>query len=240
METSMMLSFAERIFVINLPERTDRRRDIRRQFERAGWNPDALAIRYFDAVKPPDASPFPSIGARGCFMSHLGVLTEAAEVGLASIAIFEDDLDFANGFDRRLETVAQALDETDWKIFYGGYETQSPPAADGPITKAGPDIDLRTTHFICFRGEAIPLARDYLQEMLKRPAGDPQGGPMHVDGAYQWFRGAYPDLACFIATPPLGVQRSSKSDVAPLKWFDRTPVVSSAVAALRRLRRRKA
>lgn len=236
----MTLPFVERSFVINLPERKDRRRDIRRQFERAGWNPDDPAIVYFDAVKPADPGSFPSIGARGCFMSHLGILTNAAEANLSSIAIFEDDLDFAERFNARLETTAAVLGETNWKIFYGGYETSEPPAAGGAIARAGPNLGLRTTHFICFRGEAIAKARDYLEAILTRPAGDPEGGPMHVDGAYQWFRRACPEFDCFIATPPLGVQRSSKSDVAPLKWFDRTPVVRSGVAALRRLRRRNA
>lgn len=233
----MTLAFVDRIFVINLPQRTDRRRDIRRQFERAGWDPDDPAISYFDAVRPPDAGDFPSIGARGCFLSHLGVLTQAAEANLGAVAVLEDDLDFAAGADARIAAAGRALGETDWKIFYGGYETPAPPAASGPIGRAGPDMSLRTTHFICFRGEAIALARDYLTAMLARPAGDPQGGPMHVDGAYQWLRGAYPELACFIATPPLGAQRASKSDVAALKWFDRAPVVKGAVAALRRLRR---
>lgn len=234
----MTLPFVERIFVINLAARTDRRREIRRQFERAGWDPNDPSICYFDAIRPPDAGSFPSVGARGCFMSQLGVMRQAAEEGLSSIAIFEDDLDFVEDFTVRLKAVAQALNRTDWSIFYGGYETPTPPSANAAIAHASADLTLRTTHFICFRGEAIPLARDYLTAMLARPAGDPKGGPMHVDGAYQWLRGVYPGLPCFIATPPLGFQRASKSDVAAPKWLDRTPVVKTAVAAMRRLRRR--
>jgi len=236
-QIGMSLSFVDRCYVINLPARTDRRREIREQFARIGWNADDDAIRYFDAVKPEDAGPFPSIGARGCFLSHLGILQEAAAFNLKAIAIFEDDLDFARDFNARVGDAAAALERTDWAIFYGGYETQSPLESDGLIVRVGPDTQLRTTHFVCFQGDAISLARDYLEAMLARPAGDPRGGPMHVDGAYQWFRRAYPDYACYAATPPLGVQRSSASDVTPKRWFDQTPALRSMAQALRRLRR---
>lgn len=233
----MLLGFADRIFVINLPERADRRREVRAQFTGAGWDPDDPEISYFDAVKPDSLGEFPSIGAHGCFMSHLGILQQASDHGLNAIAIFEDDLDFAGDFAERLGDVEAALANTDWKIFYGGYEAPTPPPAKGPVTPAGPEVTLRTTHFICLRGEAIPLARDYLTAMAGRPAGSAEGGPMHVDGAYQWFRRAYPQFECYMATPPLGVQRSSKSDIAPLRWFDKTPLIKDAVGALRKLKR---
>ncbi len=234
----MTLGFVDRIYVINLPERTDRRRELRRQFEQVGWDPDDPAICYFKATKTQEAGPFPSVGARGCFLSHLGVLRAAAQSGFSAIAIMEDDLNFVDDFTDRIDGVREALAAADWSVFYGGYDVERAPASDAAIAAAQPALELRTTHFICLRGSAIALARDYLAAMLTRPAGDPEGGPMHVDGAYQWFRGAFPQLRAFIATPPLGFQRSSKSDVAPQQWFDKTTALAGAVAVLRRLKRR--
>ena len=61
---------------------------------------------------------------------------------------------------------------------------------------------------------------------------------MHVDGAYCWFRAAYPAAHCWIATPPLGYQRSSQTDIHGPRWFDRIPIVAAAVKVLRKLRNR--
>jgi hypothetical protein len=58
----------------------------------------------------------------------------------------------------------------------------------------------------------------------QRPGGHPDGGPMHIDGAYSFFRERNPDVMTLIACPNLGWQRSSRSDVFPNKWFDRWPV----------------
>ena len=233
----MTLGFVDHIYVVNLPDRTDRRREIRRQFTRVGWDPDDPQITYFDAVKPVDQGAFPSVGARGCFMSHLGVLTAAGDAGFASVAIFEDDLDFADDFAQRVDAVSTALADRDWRIFYGGYHLETSLSRDDIVTAVTPDTVLRTTHFVCFRSDAIARARDYLTAMLSRPAGDAAGGPMHVDGAYHWFRRAHPSLNCYAATPPLGHQRPSKSDIASGRWFDRAPALSHAVAALRRIKR---
>lgn len=86
--------------------------------------------------------------------------------------------------------------------------------------------------------DACAIARlvPYLQAMLERPSGDPAGGPMHVDGAYSWFRRAHPDLRTVLATPPLGYQRPSRTDVHALRWFDRLPGLHRVAALLRRVR----
>lgn len=237
-ELFMTLPFVDRIYVINLKERTDRRRAIRREFTRVGWNPDDSDICFFDAVKPDDKGPFPSIGAHGCFLSHLGVLDAATAEGLGAIAIFEDDLDFDAAFETRLPPAAEALANTKWAIFHGGYHIFEPPADATPLAPLTPDDTVQTAHFICFKGAAIAASRDYLKKMLARPEGHPDGGPMHVDGAYNWIRRAYPDFAAYVANPPLGFQRSSRSDIADTPWFDRIPGMASAANFIRRLKKR--
>lgn len=59
----------------------------------------------------------------------------------------------------------------------------------------------------------------YLEAMLKRPNGSPEGGPMHVDGAYSWFRRAHPGVAAYVCTPSVAQQRYSRSDISvPTGW----------------------
>ena len=59
-------------YVINLEDRTDRRAEMEQQLRRVGWQAAFVA-----AIRPVDAGDFPSVGARGCFLSHLATLKQA-------------------------------------------------------------------------------------------------------------------------------------------------------------------
>lgn len=229
------LDYFERIFIINLPSRTDRQAEIAAQLKAIGLSLDDANLELFPAVRPDAAEGFPSIGARGCFMSHLGVLRTAQRLGLQRVAIFEDDLDFAADFNARIASIIERLASANWSMFYGGYHmvqaSRSP--AHGGLVEIQPDELIGTTHFVVFQGEAISAAVHYLEKILGRPAGDPDGGPMHVDGAYNWFRRANPQFNTVLVTPELGFQRASRTDIHDLRWYDTTPLVRNAVACLR-------
>jgi hypothetical protein len=60
---------------------------------------------------------------------------------------------------------------------------------------------------------------------------------MHVDGAYTWFRASHPEMRTWIAVPELGHQRQSRTDIHPLRWYDRWPVVRELAQWARRVRR---
>jgi hypothetical protein len=231
------LDLFQRIYVINLVTREDRRREMADQLARIGLSFDSPQVRLFPAVRPESAGDFPSVGARGCFLSHLGILRQSASEGLERILIVEDDLNFVADFVPRAASLVPRLLGTRFEIFYGGYELGMIPGATGDgYWMAEPAQAIQTTHFIGFHGEAIAAAAAYLAAMLERPAGDPDGGPMHVDGAYSWFRRSRPDLLTILALPQLGYQRASRTDIHELAWFDRLPVVRELVSAVRRAR----
>ncbi len=237
----MPLLVADRAFIINLASRADRRQEMQSELDRVGLGGDS-AVTFFEAVRPADAGKFPSIGARGCFESHLGVLRAAASAGIERLAIFEDDLDFAPDYAARLPDIVTALEARDWRMFYGGCELargEADDLRDGPFLRPQISTSVQTTHFVCFRGkETIAAAIALLETFAGRDAGHPEGGPMHVDGAYNWLRRAHPDWLVLVADPPIGVQRSSRSDIAQLRWFDQAPLVRNVVGLLRKLRRR--
>ncbi|HAX77040.1 MAG TPA: LPS biosynthesis glycosyltransferase, partial [Cyanobacteria bacterium UBA11372] len=52
----------------------------------------------FPAIRPDDAGDFPSIGARGCFESHLAILKQALADRLSNVLIVEDDLKISQRF----------------------------------------------------------------------------------------------------------------------------------------------
>jgi GR25 family glycosyltransferase involved in LPS biosynthesis len=208
------------------------------QLNMIGLSFKSTGVHLFEAVRPETPDEFPSIGARGCFLSHLGVLRDASNRRLDRILILEDDLNFVPEFSVRIGAVVAALERKDWSVFYGGYtlSTDLERKSTEELIHADPSLGVQTTHFIGLRGQAISEAVSYLERMLTRPSGDPGGGPMHVDGAYSWYRRAFPERLTLLATPQLGYQRSSRSDIYTLRWFDRTPGVLHAVAAIRKLR----
>lgn len=233
-----ILEYFQQIYVINLPCRYDRRREMAEQLNEIGLSYQSAGVQLFKAVRPEVADEFPSVGARGCFLSHLGVLRDAYNCQFERILIFEDDLNFVPDFSVRMGAVVAELERQDWGVFYGGYLLGAPLGSQscGAVVQADSLLGIQAAHFIGLRGQAISEAVGYLETMLMRPNGDPRGGPMHVDGAYNWFRQAFPHMLTLLATPQLGYQRSSRSDIYALQWFDHVPGIRHATVRLRRLR----
>ena len=215
------------VFVINLPRREDRRRDMERQLQRIGWNAE-----FFPAIEPDNAGSFASRGCRGCFLSHLAVLEIARERQLPRVTILEDDVNFRRDFATYWPAVSRFLEQAKWSLFYGGHVEPFDFAGVGLIE---PGRHLMCSHFLTIGGTALPTMISGLETMLSRPGGHPEGGPMHVDGAYSTLRQQNPSLVSYAHSPSLGYQRTSRSDIADAKWFDRFPI-SVALDAARKLK----
>jgi glycosyl transferase, family 25 len=227
------------IFVINLAYRTDRRQAMQRQLSQVGWS-----ATFFPAVRPADRADFPSIGTRGCFLSHLAVLKRARDEKVQRLVILEDDVDFVPDFPRQWQSVLPALEAQDWSIFYPGHGLASPEKPSGStaaapsLTRIAPERGVRCTHFMMLNSQGISTLIGGFEAILSRPAGHAMGGPMHVDGAYSTIRAQHPELGTYAAFPPLGYQRSSRTDVGELKWFDRIGILAPLVDKARNLRTR--
>jgi glycosyl transferase, family 25 len=214
------------IFVINLEARADRRRDMARELARVG-----LSAEFFPAIRPADAADFPSLGARGCFLSHLEVLRKSASLN-CHVAVLEDDVNFHREFETLWPLALRDL-PPDWSMFYAAHQERGLRAG---MTKADPGHAIRCTHFVLLNALKISRLIEGLEAILQRPAGHPLGGPMHVDGAYSTIRAQHPELATYLFSPSLGYQRSSRSDIEGQKLFDRYRFLSPGVSAMRRLK----
>ncbi len=212
------LDFFAHIFVINLKSRPDRRRQTVAAFQRAGIDPQR--ITWFDAVRPDAPYPFDSIGAHGCFMSHLGVLETATEMGISKVLILEDDIEFAREFGERFVAIEGQLRERTWDFFYGGGVTENVQRLTPQLAQVPCDQGIMLAHFVAVQGDAIGQVARYIRAQLGRPPGSPEGGPMHVDGSYCWARRDL-RLTTLIADPPICTQRSSRSDITPSKRWER-------------------
>lgn len=226
------------LYLINLAHRHDRRREFAAELGRIGLSLADPRVRIFPAVRPDAAGSFPSIGARGCFLSHLGVLRAALAEDAAGVVVCEDDLDFSADFARRMPEILAALPAADWDMVYAGhYGLPADLSADlpGGLVRLDPAQRVRATHFLLFRRSVLPALIAYLEAMLARPRGHPDGGPMHVDGAFNWFRKTHPDRIALAVLPALGHQRSSRTDIATRRWFDRLPFLRQTAGALHRV-----
>ena len=230
-------TFFGRVVVINLKARADRLAEMKEQLRRIGLCFDSANMQLFESTKPSDAAGFSSVGAHGCFMSHLAVLRAACEDHVNALLILEDDVNFCHDFNLKFAAVASFLEATDWGMLYGSYWlSRRPNHFDWPCTRAASQLDIGTSAFLAINGQHIAALVSYLQAMLTRAPGDPQGGPMHIDGAYNWFRQSQPDMVTWLASPALGFQRSSRTDVHPLRWFDKLRWTAVLISKIRQWR----
>ena len=199
------------------------------QLEKVGLGGDAR-VRFFDAVRPADRGRFGSIGANGCFLSHLEVLRECAG---SSVLILEDDCDFA-------PSVSEYRLPADFDIFYGGFLQASDPANLETS-------DIIGSHCMGFTTASTGTVIRYLERLLagqveadaratEAATFDPEVLPP-IDGAYVWFRRAHPHLKTVFAHPQIALQRPSRSDIGELHFYDRLPGLRGVAEWARRAKR---
>jgi glycosyl transferase family 25 len=151
---------------------------------------------------------------------------------VACLTLLEDDLNFGDMFKIRWTAAMSQLAGEDWAIFYAGHILQDFPKG---VTMLSPSTAVQCSHFMLINGWALPKLVVGLEEILSRPGGHPKGGPMHVDGAYSTLRSQDQSLRTFASFPPLGYQRSSRSDVSYQNWFDRAKILRPFVSIARKM-----
>jgi hypothetical protein len=213
-----LLAVFDRICIINLPERTDRRRAVTRELKRQGLDPDDARIRFTAAQRPDACAGFPSIGAHGCYLSHLQTLEQALQDGVQRLLVLEDDVMLSATLADSAPLLAPRLVGERWHLAYPGH---CRPAMPGPLHWHSSREALVCAHCYAVHRGALPLLIAHLRACLARPAGHPQGGPMHYDGALSLLRQQRPDLITLVASRSLATQRSSRSDIIGPSWLDR-------------------
>jgi len=136
-----------------------------------------------------------------------------------------------------LECVPQLLPPD---IFHGAHLL--PANGRNGLGQLSSDEPVVTASFVGFDGKVLGPLVEFLEAMLSRPAGSPDYGPMHVDGAYTIFRLLHPERTTFAAFPTLGRQRSSPSDITPSRmlldrWGGTRPLASLLRRGYNALRR---
>lgn len=214
-----LIDFFDRTYIINLEDRSDRRRGVEGEFRAIGMEVPNEKVRFYTAVRPTVQGDFYSIGAKGSFSSHRNVLKLAADEGLDNVLVVEDDVSFRNVRAEAVESVLASLCEQAWDVVYFGYLEPAVPGLPGPLSPW--PHDTLGGHFYAVNKRFLGIMIQYMNECELRPRNHPDGGPMSRDGAFNHIRYIKPNIRVLLAIPNFAHQRSSRTDIAPVKFFDR-------------------
>ena len=235
MQIHDLISCFDRVYIVNLPERLDRKQETIAEFERIGMDVPNERVRFIEATRPDEAGEFPSIGSLGNLISQTRVLRECMELGLDRVAICEDDIKFNTVSPEAMERIVEDIETKDWNMASLAYLEPSQRLSQ-PHGLVKWDSNTRGCHVYAVRGEAIKSFHDYLVACRQRPAGHPDGGAMFFDGAFNMARHKAPSIRFFIANPSVADQRASRTDLHPLSFFDRVEPFRSAVSIVRKVK----
>ncbi|GAA3893273.1 hypothetical protein GCM10022276_10580 [Sphingomonas limnosediminicola] len=204
----------DRIRIINLASRRDRRAQMTGELRRLGLDRDTR-VQFVDGIIVDDKRPFRAPGEKGVFLAHLSILTDAAAAG-ESVLILEDDVDFT-------PAAREWEPSPDCDVCYGGYNAINPDSLE--------DSDIYGAHCMGFSARAVKELVPFLTGLLKHPSPPP------IDGAYVWFRRQREGFSTEFATPIVAVQRPSRSDITPSHRLDFVPNFARPMGLLRGFKR---
>jgi glycosyl transferase, family 25 len=233
-----IIEYFDRSYIINLADRTDRRRQVEREFHGVGINIPNEKVQFYTAVRPTDRGEFSDIGTRGNFESHRRVLELANKDRLRNVLIFEDDVCFRSIGDPFKQQLLAQLTCEDWDVVCFGYIVPSDDGLTGPLMRW--QKDFLGAQFYAVNGRFIRTIFEYMNECEQRQHGDPYGCPMGTDGMYNQVRRVIPNVNLFLSVPNLAHQRSSRTDIAQTHILDRMvgfgPIMLGVRAVRHRLR----
>ena len=228
----------DRIYVINLPERIDRKAQISRELKNQGIDWCTNQVICWPAIRPESSADFPTLGAHGCFLSHLAALEDAQSLKQGWVLILEDDAVLLPQLQDALPELAALMkNEQPDLIYLGSCQQQVQSQGASRFTPSQTPIVGAHAYMVsrAFLSELIP----YLQACLIRPAGHPLGGRLHFDGALSLFRQFNPNCRTWLAQDNLIEQRFSRSDIQPRWWYDQWPIIRQFAAWARQFKQQQ-
>jgi hypothetical protein len=188
----------DRVVVVNLYRRPDRKQEMQERLEAAGLA--FSAVEWFPAV---DGKRLPSpmgwrsgSGAWGCMQSHRQVLERAIMDEVGSLLVLEDDADFGPDFLQQVQMFLYTV-PPDWEqLMLGGQHIKPAiPLKEGVVRC----VDTQRTHAYAIRGQYM---KDLYQLWCSRA-----GHCDHIMGPFQTKRQVY------APSPFIVAQGAGKSDI---------------------------
>ncbi len=232
-----VIDYFDQARIISMLTRKDRRDETLAEFTHKGFQINANTVKFFDAIAPKESNGFTNPGVQGCFLSHLTILEEAHHLKANNVLILEDDIQFSKHINTYGNRAIESLKEMDWDIAYFGHTLKSTP---NDLKWKAVSEPMQLSHFYAINGKAIGKFIHCLTEIKNRPAGHPDGGPMHYDGALSTIMHQNSDIKAYYYSVNLGFQRASKTDLHKPSFFDSYAMFKPMVSIARKVKRKVA
>ena len=194
---STLTEHFERIFVINLPYKRDRRERLTRHLEQMQLA-DPGSLHWVRAVSgeicPPPGYFKAGGGAWGCLQSHLRIAQDAAMDRLHNYLVLEDDVVFHEQSGSDLARLMAELPD-DWgQVYLGGQHLKDPEPVEGsPFVFRCRNVNR--THAFALRNAAFPAFQQHIchaPDYIDRPWHiDHQLGIAHERGDWKVYAPAW-------------------------------------------------
>lgn len=200
-----LLSHFDRIYIINLSSRRDRRQVVAAELAGHGLEIDDCQVRWTTPPVPEDSDGFSDTHARRRFDAHLAVLDEAIAADLASVVICEDDLRLDPRTDAPALSLLWPLCTREWDFTYLGHGEPLPDSGQPPRWGSTRQALAGTACYALSRRVMRPL-RDHLQASRTANAAACR---LPLEAAYSAFRQASPERLTLIAMPSLATSAAN-------------------------------
>jgi len=233
-----LVDYFERLYIIHLPERTDRYYALSHELAAIGIDIKGSKVRLPVPPRPLELNGFPSLGVHGNFLSHLEILKECLRDKVEKVWILEDDAIFRRRLRREnaQNALIQQLKKNDWDLCYIGHAIEQNALRSYPTGLVPFTGQFIWAHCYCVHARVLPQLVQYFEETLRNPPGHPRGGCLYIDGAFDLFRRFHPEAVCLVSNPNLSSQKGSPSSLASRSWYDRVSVAKPLVTASRFIR----
>jgi len=181
--------YFDKIYCINLDERTDRWEEAQKEFEKLNIE----GVERFSAIKNRK-------GAIGCRESHLSIIKQAKELGLKNVLIFEDDLLVINENETKINQTVGELDKVEWDLVYLGATVDPNVGRVFPVTE-----NLVRTNF-AYTTHAYAINHTMFDFILER-------APYHGIIDVFYCQHIVPMGKSFIFNPMVCIQQEGYSDI---------------------------
>lgn len=199
-----MNPFFDRVVVINLKRRADRKERLLKHLEQIKW--PFVAPTWFDAIDaslvPVPAGWMAGGGAWGCMQSHRQVLQSAIMDGVNRLLVLEDDVYFVDAFAELAQKFVAEV-PADWEqLMFGGQYVNR----DGALSRVSYSDDIEIVSG-CERTHAYAVQGAFLRDLYAKWCGS-CGHCDHVMGPFQKGRRVYAPKEFFAG------QYEGKSDIS--------------------------
>ncbi len=217
-----MITYFNRVRIINLANRKKRKKETIQEFKRFHFPIETEQCGFFEAISPDQNKGFSSNGVYGCFLSHMAIIKKAIDDDVKNILIIEDDICFTKNIIEFGNISIHLLNNMKWDIVYFGHMLGSVNTA---MCWKKVDQSMITSHFYALNKCILKEYYAWLLQLKSRPRGHKEAGLMHYDGALSTFILDRPHVNAYYFSKNLGYQRPSKTDIHKTSVIDRSLIL---------------